>query len=517
MANELTEKLSLAYLLGKDYNHIQADIILSPAYEIAAVTGMGAGKTYALCVAALRHAAKWPGANILVSRLTYRELIDSTKRQFFEMVESKKLRELFIKPVRWDYREGTNHCRLVNGSEIHFTNLEPGKLDKIKNLEYSLIAVDQAEEIDYSTYQILLLRCRLNAVPPSERHVISIANDEGDNWIRRRFLTFEPPHGRPTAQATRHLLRGSSLDNPHLDEGARAQLLSLPPEVQSRYVFATMAAGSTRLLPDFQIIEAFEPPAHWPRFLGIDPARSTGVTCAIWIAVNPDKDPFRGVKPNAPYIYREYWSEGREAEVHAKAIEELTGPYRCSGRIMDRTAWSATLLSKKKGIISVAGLYVGSGLGVAPSSGDEWARVGLFLEAQRRGLVVANTCTNLLRQGPEYRVRGQAIFDHTGVAKNLKIVGKQHFHSVDAAGYAFGTIPTKVVAVDIRKTTEVYEIPDHLDRASQMHWIEDRKQFAKLKGGQPVITEGFDEAEFHSDDIPPGYRRYDEIEGDERY
>jgi len=513
---ELAEKLTLSYLLGKDYNHIQADLILSPAYEVAAVTGMGAGKTYALCIAALRHAAKWPGANVLVSRLTYREMVDSTKRQFYEMVESKGLRELFVKPQRWDYREGTNHCRLVNGSEIHFTNLEPGKLDKIKNLEFSLICIDQAEEIGYDTYQILLLRCRLNAVPPGERHVISIANDEGDNWIRRRFLTFEQPHGRPKADATRQLLRGSSLDNPHLDEGARAQLLALPDEVQSRYVFATMAAGSTRLLPDFREIESFEPPAHWPRFLGVDPARSTGVTCAIWIAVNPDEKEYREVKPNAPYIYREYWSEGREAEVHAKAIEVATGPYRCKGRVMDRSAWSATLLSKKKGFISVAQLYIGQGLGVAPSSGDEWARVGLFQEAQRRGLVVASACKNMLRQGPEYRVKGQAVFDHTGVAKALKIVGKQHFHSVDAAGYALGTIPTKVVAVDTRLTKDVYDIPDHLDRQSQLHWEEERRNlpYPRVRDGEPVITEGFDEETFHQEETRPGYRRYDEIEGD---
>jgi len=509
---KMTEKLSLSHLLGKSYNKLQADIVLAGEYEVAAVTGMGAGKTYALCVAALRHAAKWPGANILISRLTYRELIDSTKRQFFEMCENKGLRDLFVKPARWDFKEGTNFARLVNGSEITFANLEPGKLDKIKNLEYSFIGIDQAEEIEYATYQILLLRCRLSSVPPEERHVILIANDEGDNWLRRRFLTFEPPHGRPTAHATRKLIRGSSLDNPHLDVGARAQLLSLPPEVQARYVFATMSAGSTRLIPDFRVIDPFEPPGHWPRFFGVDPARSTGVTCGVWIAVNPDKEAYKGVLPNAPFVYREYWAEGREAEVHSDAILELTGPYIPRARVMDRSAWSTGIASKKLGNISVAQLYIAAGLPVAPSDGDEWARVMLFLEAHKRGLVIARDCLNLLRQGPEYRIRGQSVIDYTGSTKSLKIVGKQKYHSVDAAGYALSHIPTNVVAVDIRELREAYEIGADIDEHSRRHWLSERSKLLKRKGDESIVTLGLDDEEW-IDIIPTSWNTgYDDAE-----
>ena len=502
------EKLSLAHLLGTEYNNLQKDLILAPEFEVAAVTGMGAGKTYALCVGAFRHCLKFPGANALIARLTFRELIDSTKRQFFELVENKDLKEFVSLPKRWDYREGTNMVRFTNGSEITFANLEPGRLDKLKNIEYSWIGIDQAEEIGFDTYQILLFRCRLNAVPGAHRKVISIANDEGDNWLRRRFLTFEQPHGRPTNQTTRRLLRSSSLDNPHLDEATRHLYTSMPKEIQARYVYATMEAGSTRLIPDLRTIDAFEPPAHWPRWLGVDPARSTGVTCGIWIAVNPDPIEYKGVKPNAPYIYREYWSEGREAEVHAEEIAKLTGPYPCRGRIMDRSAWSTTSLSKKSGSVSVAQLYIGAGLGVAPSDGDEWARVSLFLQAHRRGLVVSKDCQNLLRQGPEYRVRGQAVFDHTGTAKNLKIVGKQHYHTVDAAGYALGSIPTRIVANDLTEIEDAYQISDKLDRHSRLHWEADLSMHPKRKGRESIITSGLDD-EFSQEETPLSWARGD--------
>ncbi len=500
------EKLSLVHLLGKDYNALQKDLILAPEFEVAAVTGMGAGKTYALCVAAFRHCMKFPGANALISRLTFRELVDSTKRQFFEMVDSKNLSEFISLPKRWDYREGTNMVRFINGSEITFANLEPGRLDKLKNIEYSWIGIDQAEEIGFDTYQILLFRCRLNSVPGPERHVVAIANDEGDNWLRRRFLTFEQPHGRPTAGSTRRLFRSSSLENPHLDQATRQLYLSMPKEIQDRYVYAKMEAGSTRLIPDLRVIDDFEPPAHWPRFLGVDPARSTGVTCAIWVALNPDKDEYKGVKPNAPYIYREYWAEGRNAEDHADEIIRLTGPFPCRGRVMDRSAWSSTSVSKKMGNISIAKLYIAAGLGVAPSDGDEWARVALFLHAHKRGLVVSKACFNLLRQGPEYRVRGQAVFDHTGTAKNLKIVGKQHFHSVDAAGYALGILPTRIVANDLTEITDVYQISNTLDRHSRMHWEADLAQHPKRKGRESVITAGLDD-NFEQDQTPLSWAR----------
>lgn len=497
--------LSLKHLLGDSYNPKQAEFILSPEYEVAWVGGMGCGKTYALCAAAFRHAAKYPGANILISRLTFRELIDSTKKQFYEMVDNKNLRGMFVRPKKWDYREGTNNCRLVNGSEITFANLEPGRLDKLKNLEFSFVGIDQGEEIQFDTYQLLLQRCRLTAVPHTDRHVVVIANDEGDNWLRRRFLTFEAPHNRPTIDATRRLIRGSSLENPHLDAGARAQLLSLPPEVQARWVYAEMNAGSNRLLPDFRIVDPIEIPRHWPRWMGCDPARSTGVTCAIWVTVNPDKEPYKGIAPNAPHIYQEYWADGRDAEDHAEAINRLTGPHVLRGRVMDRTAWHSALSSRKASVVSVAQLYINAGLPVMPSEGDEWARVMLFLEAHRRGLTVSRACPNLIRQSPEYRIKGQQAMDSTGQMKELKIVAKQKFHAVDAGGYALSVIPSRVAPVDVREVLPMYEIPEHLDEGSRKHWERERSRLPMRKGNDPVITLGFDEAEFHRDDVSPSY------------
>lgn len=498
-ASESPNKLSLQHLLGSTYNPKQADFILAPEYEVAWVGGMGCGKTYALCVAALRHAAKHPGANVLVSRLTFRELIDSTKRMFFELVDNKGLRDRFERPAKWDYREGTNLARLRNGSEIHFANLEPNRLDKLKNLEFSWIGIDQGEEIQFETYQLLLQRCRLNAVLPSERHVVVIANDEGDNWLRKRFLAYSPPHGRPTRDAPRKLLRGGSLENPHLDSMARAQLLALPPEVQRRWLYAEMDAGTSRLIPDFRVIDPVEIPPHWPRWVGVDPARSTGITCAVWVTVNPDKEEFHGIAPNAPHVYQEYWAEGRDAEDHADAITHRTGPHIPRARVMDRSAWQSTVKSRSTGNVTVAGLYIAAGLPVVPSEGDEWARVMLFLEAHRRGMTVSRNCHMLISQAPEYRIHGQEVY-RPGMAPT-KIVSKQKFHSIDAGGYALSLIPTRVAPVDIREINAFFQIDKNIDRQSRLHWEGVLAQLPKLKGRESVVTLGLDESEFFREDV----------------
>jgi hypothetical protein len=498
--------LSLRHLLGTSYHPIQPEIVLAKEFEVAAVTGMGAGKTYAACVAAIRHAAKYPGARVLIARFTFDELIKSTKHTFFELVKAKGLVEYFERPRVWDVREGTNYARLRNGSEFFFSNLDRN-LDKHKNVEYSFVVIDQAEEIEFDVYQILLLRCRLNVCPPEERHVIVLANDEGDNWIRRRFLTYEAPHGKPSAGATRRLIRGTSLDNPHLDAGVRAQYLALPPELQARWVYATMEAGSSRLIPEFRAVRPVAIPAHWPRWVGIDPARSTGVTCALWVTVNPDSAPLMtsdddgrpvAIEPNAPHFYQEYWADGRDAELHAEAILSMDEGHVPRARVMDASAWHQAIRSKRLGSVTVADLYIQAGLPVSPSQGDEWARVMLYLNAHRRGLTVSTACRNLLRQGPEYRVKGQ-----WGAFGPLKISAKQRFHAVDAGGYALSLIPTRVSPVDTRQIRPYFDIAEHVDEASRRHWEQVQRSLPRRRGDEPVITPGWDEASLYLDSTEP--------------
>lgn len=494
-------ELSLRHLLGDEYHPLQPKLILAKEFEIAAVGGMGAGKTYAACVAAFRHAAKWPGARVLIARFTYEEMVKSTKWAFFEFVKNKGLVKHFVRPKEWDYREGTHYCRLTNGSEILFSNLDKS-LNKHKNVEYSYVFIDQLEEIDFDVYQILMLRCRLTICPSTERHVVGVANDEGDNWIRNRFKTYDLPHGRPDAQLGRLLIQGTTLENPHLDEATKRSYLLLPAELQKRWVFALMEGGTSRLLPPLTIVEPFTVPRHWPRWLGVDPARSEGVTCGEYATANPDKVAYRGVLPNAVHFYDEYWGEHRDVEDHAAELLKRRGPHHFRAQIMDQTAWATAMKSKFKGTLSIADLYMNAGLMVSPSVGDEWTRVSRFIEAHKRGLTVSKQCEHLIAMAPRYRVRGQTIADPMSPTgqKALKIVAKSKYHPVDAGGYALAMIPSRVTGVEIREIRDAIDIAPDVDEHSRRHWEEMNRHLPKRRGRESIVTQGFDEAEFHRDD-----------------
>jgi hypothetical protein len=493
-------QVSLAYLLGDTYNKQQPEFILGSEFEICWVGGLGCGKTYAACVCALRHMLKYgPGARFLIARRTFDEAEGTIKKDFFDIVRQKNLVHLFDRPQEWDYAEGTNLVRMKNGAELMFHNLQ--SVDKLKNFQWSGAIVDQLEEVPFEVYSMLLQRVRWTGVPGDDRHVWSIANDEGDIWIRRRFLTFDQPHGRPTKDAGRKLIRGVSFDNPHLDKQARAQLLAMPKELQGRYIYAEMAAGNTRLIPDIPIIEPFVVPAHWPRWCGIDPARSTGVTCAEFVTVNPDEFTYKGVKPNAPHFYAEYWVENREAERHAKELLEMTGPHHIRQWIMDRSSWHSTSKTTKFGNLNLAQFYQNADLPVTPSMGDEWVRVELYNEALKRGLTVSSACDKIILQAPEYRVMGQTI------SGKLIIKGKQHFHSVDAGGYALSVIPTKAVAVDLRVLQPMFDIAQGVDAVSRAHWESQLRVLPLMKGRESVVTMSMDEDEFNresGDERPTG-------------
>jgi len=499
-------EVSLSYLLGPTHNPQQREFILASESEVCWVGGLGCGKTYAGCVVALRHMLKYgSGARFLIARRTFGEVQGTIKQDLFDIVREKNLIHLFDRPQKWDWAEGTNILRMKNGAELMFGNLE--NVDKLKNFQWSGALVDQLEEVPFDVYQMLLQRVRWTGVPGDDRHVWSIANDEGDIWLRRRFLTFDQPHGRPSRDASRKLIRGISFDNPHLDKQARAQLLAMPKELQGRYIYAEMAAGNTRLIPDIPILEPFEIPSHWPRWCGIDPARSVGITCAEFVTINPDEFTYKGVRPNAPHFYDEYWVENREAETHATDLLAMAGRHSIKQWVMDRSSWHSTAKSTKLGNLNTAQFYQNADLPVVPSSGNEWVRVELYGEAIKRGLTVSSACDKLILQAPEYRVTGQAI------SGKLVIKGKQHFHSVDAGGYALSVLPTKAVALDLRVLRPMFDIAQNIDIGSRRHWEQELRNLPLRRGRESVVSVGVDEDELNrenDDGVRPSGRMEDD-------
>lgn len=510
-------KFSISDLLGKTPAKVQIEIRQAKEFEIGLITGFAAGKTRGICAAAIEHGVRNPGAKILLGRRTYQETINTVKQPFFEMAKPLAEAGWFVRPLRWDYREGTNHAQLANGSQFIFSNLDDPV--KFRNEEYSMVVVDQAEEINEELWEVLVARIRWPKVPADHRQAIAAANDNGHNWVWRRFPEFLRTHALdprrcklnpscvfddPSVEDTSHIVNGqllpcmtrvffhgTTLDNKHnLAPKYLAILLSHPMEWQKRFIYATMESSEGRLLPDPVVIDDFQPPAHWPKWRALDHALNSPA-CCLWLTVNVDERPLNGVNPDAIFVYREYYQDNRSIDQHASAILRRSGTERYHGEVMDRSAFQLTQ-SRQGGIrVSIADVYreeSGGKIMWAPSIGEPFVRVERIITAHNRGLVVAKSCKHLIKQMPEYYAEASKS---SGI---YKIVNKSDFHAVDALGYGVMIIP-------INARNEFFEPqedrPDYLkrsgvDEATYRHNLAEWKRFKAAEEKQLDLSHPFD-------------------------
>lgn len=105
-------------------------------------------------------------------------------------------------------------------------------------------------------------------------------------------------------------------DVPHLDEAAKADMLSSYPSYQrnARSKGIPML-GSGAIYPvaeEDYVVDGFAIPVHWPRSYGLDVGWKT--TAAIWGAWDRETD--------VMYAYDEYYRHEAEPSVHAAAIRK---------------------------------------------------------------------------------------------------------------------------------------------------------------------------------------------------
>lgn len=472
----MPKSFALSDLLGQTPAPIQTELLSCREFEVGMITGFAAGKTRGLCAAAISHGVKYPNAKILLGRKTYQEMVNTVKQPFFHMAEDMSKAGWFVKPLKWDYREGTHHARLLNGSQFIFSNLDDPI--KFRNEEYSFVGVDQAEELTNELWDVLLARIRWDRVPPHAWQAVAAANDNGHNWVWRRFVDFPAKHAiqefrcsrnvfcvfkeghiddegqpRDLPCSTRRFFHGTTLDNQHnLSPRYLSVLLSHPPEWQRHYIYATMEGGSGRLLPQPNVVPHFEPPIYWPRYRAIDHALNSPC-CCLWIAVNSDSQVYKGIPPSAAYVYREYWAVHSSVDQHAERILRLSGNENILNTVIDRSTFHTTQSGTAGGRRSIADLYADEGLICSASVGDPFARVERIIKCHHQGLTVSDACTHVIETIPEYYAEQAA--DGT-----YKILNKSDFHAVDALGYGLMVIPN-----DSRDLEFGEQKPDYLRRS----------------------------------------------------
>jgi len=259
-----------------------------PAARVVTIGGaIRSGKTQAAGRLLVETAIEMPSV-YLVSRLTYRELRDSTQKA---MLHGDGALPPLIPPEAVEaYVAKDELVRLRNGSEILFRSLdEPGKL---LNLTLGGILVDQIEELPEGDEGERFFDTMLGRLSDARgpRKLVAVANPGSlTHWVYRRLV-----------------------DPKTRDAGARyvhIELTDNAPNLPSDYVEAMLATAETRphwfrsfirgMWGSFEgaayeefdealhVVDPFQVPSEWERFESMDHGAANPTAWLVW-AVDHD-------------------------------------------------------------------------------------------------------------------------------------------------------------------------------------------------------------------------------------
>jgi len=158
------------------------------APEAAYVGGVGAGKSVALIVRAVLLAHQFPGNAILIARKSYRELSDTTKVTFAQVVPPALV-------AGENKKDDLTHIRAVGGgtSTIFWRSYEDSPTDwqKFRSMEFGAVFLDEASEAAQGVTDILATRLRTR-VPYRSMNYVSNPVPE-DHWIYQQFVKSRDP------------------------------------------------------------------------------------------------------------------------------------------------------------------------------------------------------------------------------------------------------------------------------------------------------------------------------------
>lgn len=281
--------------------------------EVILVGPAGTGKTRCNLEKLHRLCGMYPNVRALIVRKTLASLKGSALVTFDEKVNP------FLDGVRFigDTAKRPAHYLYPNGSVIVIGGMD--KPTKVMSAEYDLVYVVEATELDERDWEALTTRLRNGRLPFQQ--IMGDCNADGpDHWLRKRM----------DGNKTRELLSYHE-DNPVLYHRASQQwtaeglrylsvLDNLSGVRYARLRLNQWVAAEGMIYQDawdrgHNLIDRFDIPLDWPRYLSIDFGYSNPFVCQWW-AEDPD---------GRLYLYREIYYTNRLVEDHAADIVRLSG------------------------------------------------------------------------------------------------------------------------------------------------------------------------------------------------
>jgi len=241
--------------------------------------GFGSGKTYIGSQIANRLVAQCPMGRGLIARQTAVDLKATTMKTFWEVTDMRSIAK---------HNKSEHLITYKNGHEVYYWGLDD--IEKLKSLEIGWFWIDEVNEVDENTFNVLKGRLRHKLQPKRVGFITS--NSEGRNWTYKQFIK-----GRGVASQKAldkyFVVKAPSNENTYLPEDYLDVLNSYTGDLYKRYVEASFDVFEGQIFPDFRreihCIKPFAIPEEWMKVRGIDHGERNP-TAILWCAISPKGD-----------------------------------------------------------------------------------------------------------------------------------------------------------------------------------------------------------------------------------
>ncbi len=318
------------YGKAEDYFYSkQPEIIISGPYDT--------GKTITALNKMNLLMSLFPKSRGLMVRKTYKSLINSAVVTFEEKVHGNKI-DTPSYPVKKLGKSKPEWYDYPNGSRLVLGGLDNPA--KTLSAEYDFIYVNQVEELLEDEWQSLTRAASGRSGHSPYTQVMGDCNpDVPNHWIltRERISFYESRHeDNPTIydQDTGELIAPGRIETLDAMTGVRKK--------RGRYGLWVGRAGQVyEFDPAVHLIDRFDIPGNWRRYMAIDFGYTNPFVCQWW-AENGD-----GVL----YMYREIYMSKRTVKTHSRPIREFIHGTRFEDTVADHDAEDRATLHEN-GIIT---------------------------------------------------------------------------------------------------------------------------------------------------------------------
>jgi phage terminase large subunit len=174
---------------------------------------VGGSKSTFICNEVIQHCLKYPGARVYLAR---HELTSFKKTTYLTLME-------FL-PMNFITKHNRSECfiEFFNGSRIFYGGLgdDVRAIERLKSMEISAYAVDQAEETTEAFFHMLNSRLRLKI--PGVKYKGWLTCNPTGGWLRSRFIDKQIEDHR--------FIPAKITDNPYLPSNYEENLRKTLPE-----------------------------------------------------------------------------------------------------------------------------------------------------------------------------------------------------------------------------------------------------------------------------------------------